>query len=132
MKTALKTLPFLLLFIFVFQFTARSEEIVTDVMIVLKADKILAFSGSSNKWIPRDLRLKEKVHSKKAHGNVGVVATSERLFGFSAVTGRWHVIHLQINEEIKELQAEGNVATVKTDRRIFGFNAMTGEWVEAD
>lgn len=132
MKTTRKVLSFLFLLSFILQFTATSEEIVTDVLIIIETDKILAFSGSSNKWIPRNLRLKEKVQSKKAHGNVGVVVTNERLLGFSAVTGRWHVIHLQINEEVKELQAEGNIATVKTDRRVFAFNAQTGAWVEAD
>jgi hypothetical protein len=109
---------------------ALADEIVTDVIIVTKGDKILAFSGQDENWVSQNLKLKEKVIIKKAHGNVGVVITNERFYGFSVITGKWNIVELLIKEEIEELQAEGNVATVVTDQRTFGFNAHTGLWSE--
>ena len=118
----------ILLLSYIIPLLAIAEEIVTDVIIVTKDDKIVAFSGQNKDWIPHNLKLKEKVLLKKAHGNVGVVITNERVYGFSAITGTWNIVELLLNEEIKELQAEGNVATVVTDQRIFGFNSHTGLW----
>lgn len=126
-KMVFLSILFLITFI---PFTAIAEEITTDVIIVIEGGKIVAFSSQNKNWVPRSLKLKERVVSKKAHGNVGVVVSNERLYGFSALTGKWDVVELLINEEIKDLQAEGNVATVVTDQRIFGFNAHTGIWSE--
>ena len=120
----------ILFFISIVPAVAIPDEIITDVIIVIDGDKILAFSGKNNDWVPHSLKLKEKVILKEAHGNVGVVITNERLFGFSAISGKWSIVELLINEKIKDLQAEGNVATVATDQRIFGFNAHTGLWSE--
>ena len=120
----------ILLFIYIIPLAAIAEETITDVIIVTDGDKIVAFSGQNNNWVPHSLKLKEKVLIKKAHGNVGVVMTNERLYGFSAISGMWNVVELLINEEISDLQAEGNVATVVTNQRIFGFNAHTGLWSE--
>lgn len=123
-------LIFILFFIFLFPVSAISQETVTDVLVVIKPDKILAFSGQQKNWVSKNLKLKEKVQLKKAHGNVAVVITNERLYGFSAFSEKWVVVELLIDEKIKDLQAEGNVATVVTDQRVFGFNAHTGLWSE--
>ena len=120
----------IIIMIYIFPLSAVAEEITTDVLIVIKPDKILAFSAQNKNWVPHTLKLKEKVQSKKAHGNVAVVITNERLYGFSAISGQWDLVELWIDEKIKDFQAEGNVATVTTDQRIFGFNAHTGLWSE--
>ena len=130
MKAKKKIVISILLLGYIFPLLALAEEMVTDVIIVTKNDKIVAFSGQNKNWIPHNLKLKEKVLLKKAHGNVGVVVTNERFYGFSAITGKWNVVELLINEQINDLQAEGNVATVETDQRTFGFNAHTGLWSE--
>lgn len=130
MKTNRRIVIYILIFIYIIPNLVFSEEITTDVIIVIKEDKVVAFSGQNGNWVPHNLRLNEEVLLKKAHGNVGVVITNERLYGFSAITGRWNIIGLLINEKIEDLQAEGNVATVVTDQRTFGFNANTGQWSE--
>jgi hypothetical protein len=130
MKTIKLLFVSIILFIYIFPLAAVAEEITTDVLIVIKSDKILAFSGQNKNWVPHGLKLKEKVQLKKAGGNVAVVITNERLYGFSAISGKWEVVERLINEKIMDLQAEGNVATVTTDQRIFGFNSHTGLWSE--
>jgi hypothetical protein len=135
-KTAMKAkntllIPVLLLS-YLIPLAAVAEEISTNVLIVIKPDKILAFSSQNKNWVPHRLKLKEKVQSKKADGNVAVVITNERLYGFSALSGRWDVVERAIGEKIEDMQAEGNVATVTTDQRVFGFNAHTGLWSEYD
>lgn len=130
MKTKKLLLISIILFNYIFPFAAVAEEITTDVLIVIKPDKILAFSGQYKNWVSHSLKLKEKVQLKKSDGNVAVVITNERLYGFSAISGKWDVVERLINEKIEDLQAEGNVATVTTDQRIFGFNAHTGLWSE--
>jgi hypothetical protein len=134
-ETAMKNkflLVFVLLFSYIFPLAAVAGEVTTNVLVVIKPDKILAFSSRNKSWVPKRLKLKENVQSKKADGNVAVVITNERLLGFSALSGRWDVIERAIGENIEELQAEGNVATVTTDQRVFGFNANTGLWSEYD
>lgn len=130
MKTKKWLLISITLLICIFPLAAVAEEITTDVLIVIKPDRILAFSGQSRNWVARRLKLKEKVQLKKADGNVAVVITNERLYGFSSISGKWAVVGRLINEKIEDLQAEGNIATVTTDQRIFGFNAHTGLWSE--
>jgi hypothetical protein len=130
MKTKTSALISILFFICLFPLSAISEEIITDVIIVIETDKIVAFSGQKNIWVDHSLKLKEKVYLKKAQGNVAVVITNERLYGFSAISGKWNVVELLIDEEIKDLQVEGNVATVETNQRLFGFNAHMGLWSE--
>jgi hypothetical protein len=128
MKTH-KLLLFFILFLMV-PLTAKTEEITTEVIVVVKANEIVAYSSQAQDWVPHRLKLKEKVDQKQAHGNVAVVITNERLYGFSATTGRWKVEDLLLNEEITELQVEGNVATVTTNQRICGFDAHNGDWSE--
>jgi hypothetical protein len=128
MKTGKRLILFILLFFT--PIAAIAEEIITDVIVVVEADKIVAYSGQGRNWVPHRLKLKEKVYQKQAHGNVAVVITNARLYGFSATIGKWNLIELLLNEEIKDLQVEGNVATVTTDQRICGFNAHTGDWSE--
>lgn len=94
MKTNRKIVIYLLIFIYIIPNLVFSEEITTDVIIVIKEDKVVAFSGQNRNWVPHNLRLKEEVLLKMAHGNVGVVITNERLYGFSAITGRWNIIEL--------------------------------------
>lgn len=130
MKTKKLLLFATILLICILPLASAAEEITTDVLIVVKPDKILAFSGQNRNWVSHSLKLKEKVQSKRAHGNVAVVITNERMYGFSAISGRWDVLERLIDEKIMDLQAEGNVATVTTDQRIFGFNAHTGLWSE--
>jgi hypothetical protein len=130
MKTKKLVLISIMAFMYIIPLVATAEDIVTDVIIVIDGDQLVAFSGQNKNWVSHNLKLKEKVLLKKAHGNVGVVITNERLYGFSAMGGKWNVVDLLINEQIKDLQAEGNVATVVTDQRIFGFNAHTGLWSE--
>lgn len=130
MKANKKIVISILFLSYIIPLLAIAGEIVTDVIIITKGDKIVAFSGQNENWVPHNLKLKEKVLLKKTHGNVGVVITNERFYGFSAITGKWNVVERLINEEIEELQAEGNVATVVTDQRTFGFNAHTGLWSE--
>ena len=121
-----------LLLSYLFPLAVAAEDITTNVLIVIKSDKILAFSSQNKNWVPHKLKLKEKVQSKKADGNVAVVITNERLYAFSALSGRWDVVERAIGENIEDMQAQGNVATVTTDQRVFGFNANTGLWSEYD
>jgi hypothetical protein len=123
---------FLLLFhLFSFPALTFAEEIMSEVLIVIKSDEILAFSSLKNNWVSESLNQNEKVLKKGAKGNVAVVVTNKRILGFSVFTNVWGKESLGFNELIQEIQVDGNVATAVTDRRVFGFNAHSGEWLEA-
>ena len=111
---------------------AGAAEMVNEVLLVVKDDEVLAFSGLKNNWVSQKLSPNEKVLAQRSRGNVAVVTTKNRLLGFSAFSAAWSEVSLRVNELVEDLQADGNVATVVTDLRIFGFNAHTGLWIEAD
>ncbi len=129
MKTKKICSTFTFLFLLFLPFTAIAEEMITEVLVVINTDEILAFSGPKGNWVSHRLKPQENVLSEKTQGNVAVVITNERIFGFSVFSGKWNVIVLKINEVLEDIQVEGNVATVTTDQRVFGFAAQTGKWV---
>lgn len=110
---------------------SHSNEVYTEVIIIVKNDKILAFSAYKNHWVAESIDLSEKVIIKKSEGNIGIVATTKRLLGFSVITDKWNTEDLRMNERLEEVNVEGNVATIKTNKRVIGFNAHTGQWIEA-
>jgi len=122
---------FIILFASFLPFVGYSHEIDTDVIIVAKDDKILAFSADKNSWIYISLRSSEKIVSKKAQGKIGIVVSTKRIFGFSDITDHWTTYDLKGDEKIEEIMVEGNVATIITAQRIIGFGAHNGQWSEA-
>ena len=104
-------------------------EIINEVFLLEKHDKLLAFSGLRNNWFEKELHSGEKVVESRHDGNVAVAYTSERALAFSAITGRWTEERFRIRETIVSITAEGNVATVITNIRALGFSAKTGVWV---
>ena len=121
----------LLLAALVFPQLLISEETANEVFLLEKQDKLLAFSGMRNKWIPQDLRTGETVVKSIYDGKVGVAYTNERVLGFSAITNRWAEERLRIRESVESISAEGNIGTAITNTRALGFSARTGVWVES-
>lgn len=130
MNTRPVNMAFIIVLLLVTPFTATAEDVLSEVLVSIRNDEVLAFSGPKNSWISHSLKHSERV-LKKSQGNVAVVITDRRILGFSVFSEKWNDVSLMMNEALKEVQAEGNVATVMTDQRVFGFNAHTGEWVEA-
>jgi hypothetical protein len=108
----------------------HSEEIINEVFLLERSDKLLAFSGQRNNWFAKELRSGETVVKSRYAGNVAVACTNERALAFSAVTGRWTEESLRIRESVISISAEGNVGTVVTNIRALGFSAPNGAWVE--
>lgn len=115
----------------VFPGTIHSAEIINEVFLLERADKLLAFSGLRNNWFEKNLRTGERVVKSMHDGNVAVAFTNERALGFSAITGRWSEEGIRIRETVDSISAEGNVGTVITNIRALGFSAQTGVWVES-
>lgn len=109
----------------------ESEEIINEVFLLERPDKILAFSGLRNNWFERELRTGETIVKSMHDGNVAVVSTSQRSLAFSGITGRWTEERLRVRESVVSISAEGNVGTVITNIRALGFSARTGVWVES-
>lgn len=109
----------------------RTEEIMNEVFLLEKNDKLLAFSGLRNNWFEKDLRTGETVVKSMYAGNVGIAYTTERALAFSGITGRWTEENFRIRESVLSISAEGNVGTVITNIRALGFSAQTGVWVES-
>jgi hypothetical protein len=108
------------------------DETSNEVLLVIREDKIMAFSGLKNHWVSVKRRLGEKIIVDKHKGHVAVVVTSDRILGFSALTDSWSRESLRVREEFRDLEVDDNVATVVTNHRILGFSARAGSWVEAD
>ena len=108
----------------------HAEEIVNEVYLLEREDKLLAFSGLRNSWSEKDLRTGETVLKSMYDGNVAVAYTTERALGFSGITGRWAEKRFRIRESVTSISAKGDIATVITDIRALAFNAKTGNWVE--
>jgi hypothetical protein len=111
--------------------TSSGEEIATDVFLLAREDRLLAFSGQRNRWFTVDLRPGETVVKSSHGGNVAVASTGERALAFSALTGRWSEESFRIRETVESVSAEGNIGTVVTNIRALGFSASTGAWVES-
>ena len=109
---------------------AGAEEIATDVFLLVREDRVLAFSGQRNRWFEIDLRPGETVVKNAHGGNVAVASNGERALAFSAMNRRWTVEALRIRETVESVSAEGNIGTVVTNIRALGFSAATGAWVE--
>jgi hypothetical protein len=133
----LKRLP--LYFLIIFSLTAAllspqltfAEEFINEVYLLVKSDKLLAFSGLRNSWSEKDLRTGETVIKSMHDGNVAVAYTSERALAFSSFTGRWTEERFRIRETVVSLSAEGNIATVITNIRALAFSAQNGAWIES-
>ena len=110
---------------------SKSEEIINEVFLLERPDKLLAFSGLRNNWFEKELRTGETVIKSMHDGNVAVAYTTERSLAFSGITGRWTEERFRIRESVVSMSAEGNVGTVITNIRALGFSAKTGVWVES-
>jgi hypothetical protein len=137
MDSTLKlSLPFLVFLtaLLVFSLAPRlshPEEMINEVFLLERNDKLLAFSGLRNNWFEKDLRTGETVVKSMYNGNVGIAYTTARALGFSGITGRWSEESFRIRESVLSISAEGNVGTVITNIRALGFSAQTGVWVES-
>ena len=120
-----------LLFVLISPQTIRSEEIINKVYLLVRQDKLMAFSSRGNNWSEKELRKGETVVKSIYDGNVAVVQTTERALAFSGITTRWTEERFRIRESVVSISAEGNVGTVITDIRALGFSAKTGNWVES-
>jgi len=127
--------PFLfilpLLLVLISPGTVLSEEIINEVFLLEKNDKLLAFSGLKSNWFEKKLRTGETVVKSIYEGNVAIAYTSERALAFSGITGRWSEERFRIRESVISISAEGNVGTVITNIRALGFSSKTGNWVES-
>ena len=127
--------PFLfilpLLLVLISPRTVLSEEIINEVFLLEKNDKLLAFSGLKSNWFEKKLRTGETVVKSIYEGNVAIAYTSERALAFSGITGRWSEERFRIRESVISISAEGNVGTVITNIRALGFSSKTGNWVES-
>ena len=127
--------PFLLiiplLLVLISPGTIFSEEIINEVFLLEKNDKLLAFSGLKSNWFEKKLRTGETVVKSIYEGNVAIAYTSERALAFSGITGRWSEERFRIRESVVSISAEGNVGTVITNIRALGFSSKTGNWVES-
>jgi len=108
-----------------------AEEIINEVFLLERPDRLLAFSGLRNNWFRMELHAGEKVVKSMYDGNVAVAYTTERALAFSGITGRWAEERLRIREAVESISAKGNVGTVITSIRALGFSAQTGAWVES-
>ena len=108
-----------------------SEEVINEVFLLERHDRLLAFSGLRNNWFEKDLHTGETVVKSIYGGNVAVAYTTERALAFSGITGRWTEERFRIRETVKSISAEGNVGTVISNIRALGFSAKTGVWVES-
>ena len=109
----------------------QSEEIINEVFLLERHEKLLAFSGLRNNWFEKELRPGEAVVKSMYDGNVAVAYTTERALAFSGITGRWTEARFRIRESVVSISTEGNVGTVITNIRALGFSAKTGVWVES-
>lgn len=129
-------LPILVIIVLLIPFIASpratgAEEIINEVFLMERPDRLLAFSGLRNNWFDLELRAGEKVVKSMYDGNVAVAYTTERALAFSGITGRWTEERFRIREIAESITAAGNVATVVTNIRALGFSAKTGVWVES-
>jgi len=108
-----------------------AEEIINEVYLLERQDRLLAFSGLRNNWFEKELRSGETVVKSMHDGNVAVAYTTERALAFSGITGRWTEEGFRIHESVTSISAQGNVGTVVTNIRALGFSAKTGVWVES-
>jgi len=111
--------------------TTLSEEIINEVFLLERPNKLLAFSGLKNNWSEKELHTGETVVKSIYAGNVAVAYTTERALAFSGITGRWTEERFRIRESAISISAEGNVGTIITNIRALGFSAKTGVWVES-
>lgn len=122
---------FALLFVLISPQTIRTEELVNEVFLLVRNDKLMAFSGLDNKWFEKNLRSGETVIKSIYDGNVAVAYTTERALAFSGINNRWAEERFRIRESVTSISAEGNVGTIITTIRALGFSARTGRWVES-
>jgi hypothetical protein len=108
-----------------------AEDVINEVFLLQRPDKIMAFSGVRNNWFTKDLHTGETVVKSTYDGNVAVAYTTERVLAFSGITGRWAEERLKIRESVVSISADGNVGTAITNIRALGFSATTGVWVES-
>ncbi|MDY6950578.1 MAG: hypothetical protein SWE60_03630 [Thermodesulfobacteriota bacterium] len=108
----------------------KNDEVVDEVSVVVREDRVLVFSAVADQWIEKELRIKEKVSRYATGGRVVVVFTDHRVLGFSALINSWADKDLRRDESLESLEASGNVGTVVTNIRALSFNARTGRWVE--
>jgi hypothetical protein len=119
-----------LLGLFVAPPIAHGEEILEDVILIIRDKEIVAFSSAGNQWVSMTLRAQERVVQSEFTSQVAVVVTNQRAMGFSAITNRWSEIKIDVGEQVLELEAEGLVSSVNTNFRALGFGARKGEWAE--
>jgi hypothetical protein len=108
----------------------KHDDIVDEVSVVVREDRVLVFSAMADQWIEKELRISERVSQHAAGGRVVVVLTNHRVLGFSALINKWNDEDLRRDESVERLEASGNVGTVVTNIRALSFNARTGRWVE--
>ncbi|KPK36995.1 MAG: hypothetical protein AMK70_00180 [Nitrospira bacterium SG8_35_1] len=109
----------------------QSEELINEVFLLERQDRLLAFSSLRNNWFEKELRTGEAVVKSMYDGNVAIAYTTDRALAFSGITGRWAEEGFRIRESVTSINAEGNVGTVITNIRALGFSAKTGIWVES-
>jgi hypothetical protein len=108
----------------------KDDEVVDEVSVVLREERVLVFSAIADRWIEKELRIKERVTQYEAGGRVVVLSTNHRILGFSALVNKWNDKDLRRGETLERLEASGNVGTVVTNIRALSFNARTGRWAE--
>jgi hypothetical protein len=109
----------------------RTEELINEVFVLVRNDKLLAFSGLGKNWFEKKLHSGETVIKSTYDGHVAIAYTTERALAFSAIKNRWTEERFRIRESVTSISAEGNVATVITNIRALGFNAKTGGFIES-
>ena len=65
----------------------QAQEIINEVYLLERQDRLLAFSGLRNNWFEKELRPGETVVKSIYDGNVAVAYTTERALAFSGIIG---------------------------------------------
>ena len=100
-----------------------------EVVLIIRAQELLAFSAIGDRWVSQDLLTGEQVESRRTASHVALVVTNVRVLGFSADRNRWDQLRLEPGERVLVDAAQGRVASVQTNVRALGFGARRGEWV---
>lgn len=100
--------------------------------LVQTSDRLLAFSGTFQRWATLALGLTEEVTHIHVSPRFILVQTGKRVLGFQANRGHWSEEDLGSREIVERLILQDHVGVVITGRRVLGFSAFTGGFFPED
>jgi hypothetical protein len=106
--------------------------IAAHLVIMLTAERILAFGTETGGFFQIRLPIGESVVAKTAEGRVAAVVTPARAFGFSAYRRGVAEIRFQMKERLESLKTTYNKISLRTSRRLITLKAEDAVWREFD